>query len=63
MYNLILKWTLQIIARIKNKKKIIMPSFNSKYTLDSKPLGSGGAAVVYGCTRKANGERFDKYKS
>lgn len=35
-----------------------MPSYNSTYTLDSKPLGSGGAAVVYGCTRIADGERF-----
>lgn len=35
-----------------------MPSYNSKYTLNSKPLGSGGAAVVYSCTRKADGERI-----
>lgn len=35
-----------------------MPSYNSTYTLDSKPLGSGGASVVYGCTRIADGERF-----
>ena len=48
----------QIIARIKNIRKINMPSYNSTYTLDSKPLGSGGAAVVYGCTRIADGERF-----
>lgn len=35
-----------------------MTSYNLTYTLDSKPLGSGGAAVVYGCTRIADGERF-----
>ena len=35
-----------------------MPSYTSTYTLDRKPLGAGGAAVVYGCTRIADGERF-----
>lgn len=30
----------------------------SKYCFDAKPLGIGGAAVVYGCTRIADGERF-----
>ncbi|MDY4572568.1 MAG: protein kinase [Candidatus Cryptobacteroides sp.] len=53
-----MKWLHQIIARIKDIRKISMPSYNSTYTLDSKPLGSGGAAVVYGCTRISDGERF-----
>lgn len=35
-----------------------MPSYTSTYTLDRKPLGAGGAAVVYGCTRIVDGERF-----
>ena len=35
-----------------------MPSYNTTYTLDPKPLGAGGAAKVYGCTRIADGERF-----
>ena len=53
-----MKWLHQIIARIKNLRKVNMPSYNSTYTLESKPLGSGGAAVVYGCTRISDGERF-----
>lgn len=55
MFNRISKWVLQIIARIK---KIPAPSYTSTYTIDRKPLGAGGAAVVYGCTRMAGGERF-----
>lgn len=36
----------------------IMPTYNTKYKIDTKPLGIGGAAKVYGCTRIADGERF-----
>lgn len=35
-----------------------MPTYKAKYNIDSKPLGTGGAAIVYGCTRIADGERF-----
>lgn len=36
----------------------IMPTYNTKYKIDTRPLGIGGAAKVYGCTRIADGERF-----
>lgn len=35
-----------------------MPTYNIKYNTDAKPLGIGGAAKVYGCTRIADGERL-----
>ena len=35
-----------------------MPSYNLTYTIDFRPLGAGGAAVVYGCTRKTDGRYF-----
>ena len=35
-----------------------MPTYNIKYNTDAKPLGIGGAAKVYGCTRISDGERF-----
>lgn len=35
-----------------------MPTFSIKYKIDAKPLGIGGAAKVYGCTRIADGERL-----
>lgn len=35
-----------------------MPTFSIKYKIDAKPLGIGGAAKVYGCTRIDNGERL-----
>jgi serine/threonine protein kinase len=35
-----------------------MPTYSIIYKIDKKPLGIGGAARVYGCTRIADGERF-----
>ena len=35
-----------------------MPTYNTKYKIDTKLLGIGGAAKVYGCTRIADGERL-----
>lgn len=35
-----------------------MPTFSIKYKIDAKPLGIGGAAKVYGCTRIDDGERL-----
>ena len=35
-----------------------MPTYKTKYNIDANPLGIGGAAKVYGCTRIADGERF-----
>lgn len=35
-----------------------MPTYSTKYNIDTNPLGIGGAAKVYGCTRIADGERF-----
>lgn len=32
--------------------------YSIKYKIDAKPLGIGGAAKVYGCTRIADGERL-----
>lgn len=36
----------------------IMSTYSIKYNIDAKPLGIGGAAKVYGCTRIADGERL-----
>ena len=35
-----------------------MPTFSIRYKIDAKPLGIGGAAKVYGCTRITDGERL-----
>ena len=35
-----------------------MSIYSIKYNIDAKPLGIGGAAKVYGCTRIADGERL-----
>lgn len=35
-----------------------MSTYSVKYKIDTKPLGIGGAAKVYGCTRIADGERL-----
>lgn len=35
-----------------------MLTYSIKYNIDAKPLGIGGAAKVYGCTRIADGERL-----
>ena len=35
-----------------------MPTYITKYTLDEKPLGRGGAACVYSCKRMTDGEHF-----
>lgn len=35
-----------------------MPTYSIIYKIDKKPLGIGGVARVYGCTRIADGERF-----
>lgn len=35
-----------------------MPTYSIIYKIDKKPLGIGGAARVYGCTRIADGERL-----
>lgn len=35
-----------------------MHTYNKKYNIDAKPLGIGGAAKVYGCTRIDDGERL-----
>lgn len=35
-----------------------MSIYSIKYNIDAKPLGIGGAARVYGCTRIADGERL-----
>ena len=35
-----------------------MSTYSVKYNIDAKPLGRGGAAKVYGCTRITDGERL-----
>ena len=35
-----------------------MPTFSIRYKIDANPLGIGGAAKVYGCTRITDGERL-----
>lgn len=55
-------WEFDKIAKGYEVKKTIlnvkMPTYRTKYTLDKKPLGIGGAACVYGCTRMTDGEHF-----
>lgn len=53
-------WAEQLYEFI-NVEKItidIMPTYSTKYNIDVKPLGIGGAVKVYGCTRIADGERL-----
>ena len=35
-----------------------MPTYKNKYKIINPPLGTGGAAKVYGCIRISDGERF-----
>lgn len=37
-----------------------MSIYSIKYNIDAKPLGIGGAAKVYGCTRIVGQKNYDR---
>lgn len=50
----VVKVVVDRIVKVNSK----MVEYNKKYKRDSKPLGQGGAAIVYGCTRLRDSQRL-----